>query len=415
LLDERARAAYDRELAGGELVPAPPGIDAELGFRVAEELMARGQWALAAGHVKAVITRSPGEADYHAALGWAEWKAGGELPEAADAARPHLNQALAINPDHAAAHDYKGRISATLRGDDAEALFHLERAVDLDPLRGDAVAAIEELLVERGELRRYEKVLKRLLFRLRGKGSAEEIKAWLRLAELYFEQLDDPKAGAAAVASARRISPQDGDVLRLAQRAAQRIRRDTLEPIRAECAMRSTIRRPVRCWSSARRRRATSTPRSSPRRPWSRWAPPTPRWLRSTIRQRVRGAAVPASPLDRDHWGLLRHHDDGVELGAMMELVAPAVHALAPISRSPTAMSTPAPGSTTPTCRRRSPGLHQVLAELLGVPPAPVVFAGRARRGDPRDGERPAGADRRRRGADRAPSDPSWYSGWPAR
>ena len=40
--------------------------------------------------------------------------------EAADAARAHLNHALAINPDHAAAHDYKGRIDAALRVDDAE-------------------------------------------------------------------------------------------------------------------------------------------------------------------------------------------------------------------------------------------------------------------------------------------------------
>src|SRR6185295_10455408 len=43
LSDERARAAYDRELAGGELVQGPPGVDAELSFRKAEELMARGQ------------------------------------------------------------------------------------------------------------------------------------------------------------------------------------------------------------------------------------------------------------------------------------------------------------------------------------------------------------------------------------
>ena len=42
---ERARASYDRELAGGELVQGPPGIDAELSFRRAEELMAHGQWA----------------------------------------------------------------------------------------------------------------------------------------------------------------------------------------------------------------------------------------------------------------------------------------------------------------------------------------------------------------------------------
>jgi tetratricopeptide (TPR) repeat protein len=371
LLDERARAAYDRELAGGELVPAPPGIDAELGFRVAEELMQRGQWALAAGHIKTVITRSPGEADYHAALGWAEWKGGGELPEAADAARPHLNQALAINPDHAAAHDYKGRISATLRSDDAEALFHLERAVELDPMRGDAVAAIEELLVERGELRRYEKVLKRLLFRLRGKGSADEIKAWLRLAELYFEQLDDPKAGTAAIASARRISPQDGDVLRLAQRAAQRVRRDTLEPFRAvwhdpaDDAQSGTAL--VHRASASGHLDAAFLAAST------MVALGTANAEMAAVydRQRVRGAALPASPLDREQWALLRHGDDSVELGAMIELVAPAVHALAPIALADSdvdAGSRIDDADMPPAFAR----LHQALAELLGVPAAPV-------------------------------------------
>ena len=47
LLDDRKRAAYDRELAGGELVQVPPAIDTELSFRVAEELMA--QRAVGAG------------------------------------------------------------------------------------------------------------------------------------------------------------------------------------------------------------------------------------------------------------------------------------------------------------------------------------------------------------------------------
>jgi len=370
LLDERARLAYDRELAGGELVPAPPGIDAELGFRVAEELMARGQWALAAGHIKAVITRSPGEADYHAALGWAEWMAGGESPEAADAARPHLNQALAINPDHAAAHDYKGRISATLRSDDAEALFHLERAIELDPLRGHAVAAIEALLVERGELRRYEKVLKRLLFRLRGRGAADEIKTWLRLAELYFEQLDDPKAGAGAVASARRINPHDADVVRLAQRAAQRLRRDTLEPFRAE--WRDSLDPHsgavlVHSASASGHLDAAFLAAST----MVALGTAEPGMAAVYERQRVRSAIVPPRALDREHWALLRHQDDSVELGALMELVAPAVHALAPIALvdGDVDAGTRIDDADMPPVFAR---LRQVYAEMLGVPVAPV-------------------------------------------
>lgn len=371
LLDERARVAYDRELAGGELVPAPPGIDAELGFRVAEELMARGQWALAAGHIKTVITRSPGEAEYHAALGWAEWMAGGEVAEAADAARPHLNQALAINPDHAAAHDYKGRISAALRSDDAEALFHLERAIELDPLRGEAIAAVEQLLIERGELRRYERVLKHLLFRLRGKSSADEIKAWLRLAELYFEQLDDPKAGAAAVASARRISPQDGAVLQLAQRAAARIRRDTLEPIRAE--WRDAIGDPQTGAVLVKSAEASGHVDAAFLAASTMVALGTadPQMAAVYDQQRARVSAVPARTLTREHWAMLRHKDDGIELGAMMELVAPAVHALAPMTLADGDVDA---GTLVDEADMPAPfaRLRRLCAELLGVPAAPV-------------------------------------------
>ena len=128
----------------------PPAIDTELNFRAAEEMLARKQWPQAIGMIRSVIARSPGEADYHAALGWAEWMAGGQNANSADVARPHLNTALEINPDHAAAHDYKGRIDAALRSDDSEALFHLERALDLDPGRTQVVATIEGLLVSRG-------------------------------------------------------------------------------------------------------------------------------------------------------------------------------------------------------------------------------------------------------------------------
>jgi tetratricopeptide (TPR) repeat protein len=369
LADERARGAYDRELAGGELVQGPPGIDAELGFRKAEELMARGQWAHAVGHIQSVVTRSPGEADYHAALGWAEWMAGEERPEAADAARLHLNQALAINPDHPAAHDYKGRIDAKLRNDDAEALFHLERAIELDPMRSDAVAAIERLLVERGELRRYEKVLKRLLFRLRGRASSNEAKAWARLAELYIEHLDDPEAGAAAVANARRISPNDSDVLPLVQRTAARMRRDTLESIRADWRDDD----PRSGTALVKRAQASGHVDAAFLAASTMVALGTadPHMAQVYDRQRVRGVAIAERPLERDDWAMLRHKDDRPELGAMMELVAPAVHALAPMTLADSEID-----AGTLVSDEEMPGpfsrLRQVCADLLGVPLAPV-------------------------------------------
>jgi tetratricopeptide (TPR) repeat protein len=370
LLDEPARAGYDRELAGGELVQ-PPGVDTEFSFRVAEELMARGQWAQAAGHIKTVIKRSPEEADYHAALGWAEWMAGGGSAEAADAARPHLNQALAIDPDHPAAHDYKGRIDAALGSDDAEAVFHLERAIDLDPMRGEAVAALAGLLIDRGELRRHEKVLRRLLFRLRGKGSTEEVRAWVRLAELYFDHLDDPEAGAAAVASARRISPQDGDVVRLAQRASGRMRRDTLEPIRAEWRGAMDDPQPgqvlVKSAEASGHLDAAFLAAST----MVALGTADPHMAQVYERQRVRGAAIPSRGLGREQWAMLRHRDDGVELGVMMELVAPAVHALAPMTLADSDVDA---GTRIEAADMPAPfaRLRALCAELLGVPPAPV-------------------------------------------
>jgi tetratricopeptide (TPR) repeat protein len=371
LLDERARGAYDRELAGGELMQGPPGIDAEISFRMAEELMVRAQWAQAVGQIKMVITRSPGEAEYHAALGWSEWMAGEEQPEAADAARPHLNQALAINPDHAAAHDYKGRINAALRSDDAEALFHLERAIDLDPMRTEAVEVLAQLLLERGELRRYEKVLKRLLFRLRGRGSAVEAKAWVRLAALYFDELDDPEAGTQAAANARRISPLDSDVLPLIQRTAARLRHDTLEPIRA--GWRDAVGDPhsgaalVKSAESHGHMDAAFLAAST----MVAIGTADPHMAAMYEQRRVRGPVIPDRELGRDHWAMLRHKDDGVELGAMMELVAPAVHALTPmtLADSDVDAGTLVEDAEMPPAFAR---LRQLYADLLGVPAAPV-------------------------------------------
>ncbi len=365
LLDERKRAAYDRELAGGELVQVPPAIDTELNFRVAEELIGKRQWSQAINMIRTVISRSPGEADYHAALGWAEWNAGERAPEAADRARPHLNAALEINPDHAAAHDYKGQIDAALRSDDAEALFHLERALDLDPGRIEAVQAVETLLFARGELRRYERILKRLLFRLRGRGTTAEAKAWARLARLYHDHLDDPQASAAAAANAKRISPKDSDVTGLIQRVSLN------EPLRA--GWREALHDPQ---SGAA---LVKTTEASGHADAAFLAAATMVALGSADEQmaslyenhRVRTIAIPAQPLGRDQWALLRHKDDNLELGGLIELVAPAVHAIAPMTLADSDLD-----STQQIDDMDLPAsflrLRGKFAELLGVEPAPV-------------------------------------------
>jgi hypothetical protein len=333
--------------------------------------MAHGHWLQAVSQIKGVITRSPTEADYHAALGWSEWMAGEQRAEAADAARPHLNQALAINPDHAAAHDYKGRINAALRSDDAEALFHLERAIDLDPMRGDAVAVIAGLLLERGELRRYEKVLKRMLFRLRGRGSAAEAKAWVRLAELYFDHLDSPEAGAAAAANARRISPNDRDVLPLIQRTAARLRRDTLEPIRAGWRDAMDDPRSGAALVKSAQMHGHMDAAFLAASTMVALGTADPPMAAMYEQRRVRGPVIPDRELTRDDWAMLRHRDDGVELGGMMELVAPAVHALAPMTLADSDVDA---GTLVDELDMPAPfaRLRQMCADLLGVPVAPV-------------------------------------------
>lgn len=369
LVDDRKRGAYDRELAGGELVQVPPALDTELTYRIAEELMGRREWAGAIGHLKTVIARSPAEADYHAALGWAEWRAGGETAAAADVARPHLNTALGINPDHAAAHDYKGRIDAALGSDDAEALFHLERAIDLDPARSDAVAAIETLLFARGELRRYERVLKRLLFRMRGRGGPAEARAWARLSRLYYEHLDDAQSAAAAASNARRIAPKDTEVTTMLRRADTRS--ISQEPLRA--GWREALEDPSSGAALVRSTEASGHSDAALLAAATMVALGTADDTMTKLyeRHRVHGAALPAKPLGRDQWALLRHRDDGIELGGLMELVAPAVHAVAPMTLAESELdpSQQVDDADLPTTFLR---LRARCASLLGVVTAPV-------------------------------------------
>ena len=329
LVDKVKRSAYDRELAGGELVSVPPALDTELNFRIAEELIGKKQWQQAIGIIKQVIAAAPGEADYYAALGWAEWMGGDERVEAADVARANLNTALEINPDHAAAHDYKGRIEAALHTDDAEALFHLERALDLDPSRIEALAAIEQLLFARGELRRYERVIKRLLFRLRGRGTTAEAKAWARLARLYLDHLDDPQGAAAAIANAKRIAPRDSDVAAIVSRTAAP---SSAEPIRA--GWREALTDPQSGAALVHRTEASGHADAAFLAASTMVALGTADAQMSAMYEahRVKGAIAPAKPLGRDHWSMLRHKDDNIELGALVELVASAVHRVAPMT-----------------------------------------------------------------------------------
>ncbi|MBV8760666.1 MAG: tetratricopeptide repeat protein, partial [Deltaproteobacteria bacterium] len=371
LCDPRKRIAYDKELAGGELVQVPPAIDTELSFRHAEAHMAKEQWDQAVGLLRTVLTKSPGEADYHAALGWAVWNAGKQELAAADEARDHLNHALSINPDHAAAHDYKGRIDAALRVDEAAALFHLERALDLDPMRHQTLAAVEDLLLAKGDVRRFERVLKRTCFRLRGRGGTPEAGAYTRLATLYVEHLDDPASAQVAIANAKKLAPRDPDIAVLAERIERLTA--TREPIRA--GWRDALGDPqagaqlVRTTAEAGHADAAFLAASTMVALGTADDP-----MRAIYEaQRATSVVLPKVPLSRDHWSVLRHRDDTVELGALVELVAPAVQALAPMTLADAELdaSQQVGDGELPVPFAR---LRNQLATVLGVPSA-AVFA----------------------------------------
>jgi tetratricopeptide (TPR) repeat protein len=209
LLDEEARAAYDRALAS-EPHRGSQHMQAEVAFTRAREAAGRQQWATAIRELRTAVELAPGEATYHAELGWCHYLQGERSARAADQARPHLNQALAIDPDHGAAHEYKGVISAALGTDEVEAVFHLQRALDADPGRAAALDALEHLLDQRGEHRRIERQYRRLL--MVAAGTPLELGLWVRMARLYRDRLGDPESARVAFEAAARLAPDDPEI-----------------------------------------------------------------------------------------------------------------------------------------------------------------------------------------------------------
>ena len=228
----------------------------------------------------------------------------------------------------------------------------------------------------------WERVLKRVLFRLRGRGNVAEAKAWARLSRLYFDHLDDPEAGAAAASNARKIAPRDSDVAALITRTeGERQRRthpraDPRGVARGARQIRS--RAPHSC--AVPSRVVTPTPRSSRRRRWSRSARRTPRWPRSTRSIACAASALPdaaarpravgaAPPQGRQHRARCA---DGARRAGRARARSDDARA--------TPISTPASASTRPRCPRRSRSCAPSCAGLLGVHVAPVYRARRARR-----------------------------------
>ena len=110
LADPAGRSAYDAALAGdGGPLDADRLASAETNFRKGEILLRQGNFRASVDYLRAAVELWPDEAEYRSALGWALFK---KTPSEPDAARAHLEQAVALDAKNAIAQQ---RLAAVLR------------------------------------------------------------------------------------------------------------------------------------------------------------------------------------------------------------------------------------------------------------------------------------------------------------
>ena len=376
LLDPKARAEHDRELKARESATRAPTLEAEIGFRAAEDLLASGQFTAAISNLEAAVAAAPNEAAYHAALGWARFAADGRTPGAADSALPHLNQALAINPDHPAAHEYKGIVIASLGKDDELAVMHLERALDADPTRDAALEGLETLWRRRGEVRPIERQYRRLLYRLAGRDIERELSIWLKLAGLYRNELDDLESTRIAYASAARLQPdnaaiqaaladiESGTLDRFHERAQQlrvRFKREpsSPDPIASLFEQAMAASRFDVAFMSASALVAMAAAPGAAHEMYQRYRP------RFVVRAQQR--------FEDELWDEVRHPEDSAPIGHLFALLEPVVGRAAPVHLADTEVSegTHLEDADLPAAFVR---VRSYVAHMLGVA-VPSVYA----------------------------------------
>ncbi len=219
LSDPGARASYDRGL---EAPPPSDVFQAEASYSEGEDLLRKGEPRAAATCFARAVALRGDQAEFHASLAWAEFLADGR--SAVDTALVHLEQALAIDPDDAAAHEYLGRIA--LEGgapeDLGQASAELGRALDLDPTRREALSALERALGARGAWPALERRYRKILHDLGDRERALQATLWRKLGALYEERLGEPRSALFALDVAASLEPEDTTLpLRIAALAEQ--------------------------------------------------------------------------------------------------------------------------------------------------------------------------------------------------
>jgi len=334
LLDDDRRAEYDRELAGDDPGPSAPSLDAEIAYGAAAQLLSDGDHVSAIAKLEGAVELAPNEPEYHAELGWARFLANGSTARAADAARPHLNDALRLNPDHPRAHEYKGAITALLGTDDVEAIFHLERALEGDPSRLAALAALERCWRRRGELRPLERQYRKLIHRAASRGTQKTTSAlWVKLGQLYVE-LDDNDSARVAYESALKLMPNDATI-RATLTALGRGRLDAdsgrLDMLREHWRKDPTKAGPgVEYMRAAQQANCQDVAFMAASALIARGVADSDA---EDLYRRYRPRFVVRAhrTFDQDLWQQLAHENDNSEIGTFFDLLSPAYHRVAAI------------------------------------------------------------------------------------
>ena len=346
LLDSYRRAVYDAKLRKQRTQQAQPqaAFSAEMEFRRGEELLEAGDHDAALVCFRTALGAEPHHADYHAALGWAlfrrsETERGHDDPRSAGYDRAEalesVSRALAIDPDHGAAHEHLGCILAPADQDPERAADHLERALETPPVRMSALDALDELLVRRGEMRRLEARYRTLLGQLEEDQRDMAARLWRRLGDLYRNHMHQPESAQLAFQCAARLAPADGRVLfALDDLLAGQPERfdDRTEALRARWRLEPADPAPglelMRAALGANQAELAYLAASAL---VARQAD-DPEALALHQRYRPRFLVRLQNPLDGDTLAVLRHPDDDPALNALFAALEPIAQTLDPLS-----------------------------------------------------------------------------------
>ncbi|MCB1152671.1 MAG: response regulator [Deltaproteobacteria bacterium] len=119
-------------------------VRAELAFQDGEDALRDKDFADAAEAFARALAMAPNEAEYHAYLGWARYRAEPENADSVRGARELIEKAVKINPSLDTGYYFLG-VMAHMLGDKEQARVHLRKAVQLNPDNPRADRALAEL------------------------------------------------------------------------------------------------------------------------------------------------------------------------------------------------------------------------------------------------------------------------------